>query len=259
MSGADLRLGRWQDVLEGEECDALICDPPYGQRTHEGHDSANNQAPGMFPNKLGYEHWTAGDVGQFVDAWAPRVSGWLVAMTSHDLVPAWEATLAAAGRYTFAPLPYLDPGKAPRVLGDGPASWTVHIIVSRPRDGAWLKKWRADRKDAGLSRSLPGAYVRSAGDVVWDPPRRVKAKKRMGGKPPAVMRAIVRDYSRPGDIVCDPFAGHGTTLLAALTEGRRAIGAEVDPIAHAAACARLDCGYTPDMFAGLPMVGGPTR
>lgn len=37
-----------------------------------------------------------------------------------------------------------------------------------------------------------------------------------------------RDYTRPGQVVLDTHAGWGTTLLAAMLEGRRAIGAEVD-------------------------------
>jgi len=60
-----------------------------------------------------------------------------------------------------------------------------------------------------------------------------------------LMRAIVSDYSRPGDLVCDPFAGGGTTLLAAAIEGRRAIGAEESPETYARAVRRLSAGYTP--------------
>jgi len=67
----------------------------------------------------------------------------------------------------------------------------------------------------------------------------------IGGKPLALMRAIVRDYSRPGDLVVDPCAGGGTTLLAAAIEGRRAIGAEIDPETYAKAVERLSRPYTP--------------
>jgi len=70
----------------------------------------------------------------------------------------------------------------------------------------------------------------------------------MGGKPLRLMRAIVRDYTRPGDIVCDPCAGGGTTLLAALTEGRGAVGAEMDPAHYEIARKRLAAGYTPPLF-----------
>ena len=39
------------------------------------------------------------DVAEFVGSWAPRTERWIVAMTSHDLIPAWEAALDAAVGY----------------------------------------------------------------------------------------------------------------------------------------------------------------
>jgi DNA methylase len=42
------------------------------------------------------------------------------------------------------------------------------------------------------------------------------------------MRPFVRAYSRPGDVVFDPFCGFGTTLLAAALEGREGLGMEID-------------------------------
>lgn len=47
------------------------------------------------------------------------------------------------------------------------------------------------------------------------------------GKPQWLMRAIVQHYTTAGDLVCDPLAGWGSTLRAALDEGRRALGSEV--------------------------------
>ena len=80
-----------------------------------------------------------------------------------------------------------------------------------------------------------------------------------GGKPLGLMRAIVRDYTRPGHLVCDPCAGGGTTLIAAAIEGRHAIGAEMDPETYEKAQRRIAGGYTPDMFtteAGAPVGKG---
>ena len=48
--------------------------------------------------------------------------------------------------------------------------------------------------------------------------------------PLALLARIILSSSRPGDVVFDPFAGTGTTLVAASLLGRKGIGAEVDPI-----------------------------
>ena len=45
-------------------------------------------------------------------------------------------------------------------------------------------------------------------------------------------RTIVERLTEPGATVVDPFAGHGTTLHAAVATGRHAIGAESDRAAY---------------------------
>jgi site-specific DNA-methyltransferase (adenine-specific) len=60
-------------------------------------------------------------------------------------------------------------------------------------------------------------------------------KHHMTGKPTGVMRALVR-LCPPGGVVLDPFAGSGTSLVAAALEGRRGLGFEVT--AHYAKVAR---------------------
>lgn len=49
-------------------------------------------------------------------------------------------------------------------------------------------------------------------------------------KPVALVADAIRDCSRRGEIVLDPFMGSGTTILAAERVGRRGYGLEIDPL-----------------------------
>lgn len=55
----------------------------------------------------------------------------------------------------------------------------------------------------------------------------VRNKHHLVGKPTELMRELVKPCP-PGGIVLDPFAGSGTTIIAAELEGRRALGFEID-------------------------------
>ena len=43
------------------------------------------------------------------------------------------------------------------------------------------------------------------------------------------VRHWIRQVSEPGELVVDPFLGSGTTAVAAVLEGRRFIGCDIDP------------------------------
>lgn len=258
----DLRLGRYQDVLADVECDAVIADPPFGERTHaawrsgeresgadykrgaktRGKRGGSDIAAKLKRGPITYGSWTPADVDEFVRFWAPRCRGWIVALTSHDLAPAYQASYEAAGLYSFAPLPCVTWGGSIRLSGDGPSSWTVWAMVARPKTRE-MQRWG----------TLPGAYDVSHGHHGASRGGPVGGR----GKPLDLMRAIVNDYSRPGDLVCDPCAGYGSTLAAALTKGRRAVGAEVDAEVHAEALRRLAGVQYVDLFdSGRASQGG---
>jgi site-specific DNA-methyltransferase (adenine-specific) len=56
---------------------------------------------------------------------------------------------------------------------------------------------------------------------------------------PEPARYYITRLTRPGDLVCDPFAGSGTTAATALALGRRFVGAELDPETYAVARGRI--------------------
>jgi site-specific DNA-methyltransferase (adenine-specific) len=48
-------------------------------------------------------------------------------------------------------------------------------------------------------------------------------------KPVGLMRHLIEVTTKPGDLILDPFAGSGTTLVAAIQSGRQYIGVEISP------------------------------
>lgn len=211
-----LYLGRWEDVLSSAEVgqvDVLITDAPYSKRTHEStRGMGGERADGYGMDGLAptYDSWAPEDAIAFVEAWSPRVRGWMACLCDHTLIPTYQQAYERMGRYVFAPVPCVIRGMSVRLAGDGPSSEAVYLMVARPAT-AEFKRWG----------TLPGAYTGG----------RDEGAKGGRGKPRWLIDAIVRDYSRPGDLVCDPLAGYGVTLISALLQRRRAIGAEMDEAA----------------------------
>jgi DNA modification methylase len=70
-------------------------------------------------------------------------------------------------------------------------------------------------------------------------------------KPPELARHFIRLHTQPGETVLDPFMGGGSTGVAAVMEGRRFIGIEVDEKFFDLACGKItDARKQPDLFVG---------
>lgn len=77
----------------------------------------------------------------------------------------------------------------------------------------------------------------------WNTPLNMADKERYGHptiKPLDIIRTMVRNSTREGDVVLDPYMGSGTTGLACVMEDRQFIGCEINPEYYAIAKRR--CG-----------------
>lgn len=110
--------------------------------------------------------------------------------------------------------------------------WTPWVLAQRLGPGP--KRLR-ERYDDGSGGWAPNA-VSTAPNIAVVPRLSTHSTERVAGpngrhptqKPLELMRYVVSVVSEPGDLVLDPFAGSGTTLVAATVEGRRAVGVEVN-------------------------------
>ena len=59
-------------------------------------------------------------------------------------------------------------------------------------------------------------------------------------KPTELVQQLIEMFSEPGQLICDPFLGSGTTAVAAVKADRHYIGWEIDPDYFQICCDRLD-------------------
>ncbi len=62
----------------------------------------------------------------------------------------------------------------------------------------------------------------------------------LGSFPAALAQAFIGRYSRPGDVVIDPFSGRGTVPLQACAERRIGVGVDLNPLAAVLTAAKTD-------------------
>lgn len=88
-----------------------------------------------------------------------------------------------------------------------------------------------------LSKGYPPKPKAAIGDVI--PWSFSGNKLHPTQKPLSVLKPLVQTFSAPDGLILDPFAGSGSTLVAASRLGRPYLGIELDPTYHAAAADRL--------------------
>ena len=98
------------------------------------------------------------------------------------------------------------------------ASGEIQDAYGMPYEMIWI----SGKKKSNIIRNLWAGFTRKAENVD-------KERLHPTQKPVAVMREIVEYLSDEKDVVLDPFAGSGSTLVACFQLNRKAIGIEFDP------------------------------
>lgn len=108
------------------------------------------------------------------------------------------------------------------------------VLAQAPREGTFVQNW--DKWETGLI-DVSDPFIdkgRFPGTVISVS----KTRERYGhmtAKPVDLLRHLIRIFCAPGSLVLDPFAGSGSTGVAALLEGREFRGFEIEvDMAHRA-------------------------
>jgi site-specific DNA-methyltransferase (adenine-specific) len=210
-----LWLGDCRTVAEWLSADVLVTDPPYGRAWKQGSDMPSHGRRAQSAGHGGIQ----GDDGTAVrdsaiGLWGPR-------------------TACVFGDLTLAP----------------PPGTKQTLIYRKPPDAGARGATGGFRRDAEAIYLL-GAWPSGIGgkSSVLVTAARIQGSDHglaaRGGHPHAkpvdVMETLIS--ACPPGVIADPFAGSGSTLVAARNLGRRAIGVELDERYCEAAARRLSQG-----------------
>ena len=83
------------------------------------------------------------------------------------------------------------------------------------------------RPEPGAIVDLDAEEIRRCASPLWTMAPAGRRREHPHKAPTTLVRRMIAMFSRPGDLVVDPFAGSGTTLEIAVKMGRRAVGYEI--------------------------------
>lgn len=213
-----LYLGDCREVTEWLGADVLVTDPPYGRGWKQGWSAKRGGVDG--------HAGIAGDKDTGLRDWALNAWGDRLAVVFGDLMLAPPAGNKQTMAYRKPP---------------GSGSKGTHAGFRRDLEAIYLVgPWPAGIDAAGSS-SLIASGARFQGGAIG-------CQSRYGhphAKPVDVMETLIA--ACPPGVIADPFAGSGSTLVAARNQGRACIGVEVDERYCEMAARRL---AQADLFGG---------
>lgn len=220
IGGVRLLLGDCREIVRTlDDVDIVLTDPPYGDTaTHAGHLSSVMLRDGTPAGQaLGFDGITGDDLLAMAGDWCALARRWVVFTCE------WRHAhrLDEAGLLIRLGI-WRKPDGAPQFTGDRPGTgWEAVAICHRPG----RKRWNGGGRHA-----------------FWSVPKG-RGDGHPTQKPLALMAALVSDFTEPGEVILDPFAGSGTTCVAAMRAGRGAIGIERDPKHFETACRRVEAEW----------------
>jgi len=198
----------YDSLMQGDVADMVFTDPPYNVNyANSAKDKMRGKDRAILNDNLGDDFYDF-----LLAALTPIVAhcrgGIYVAMSSSELDVLQAAFRTAGGKWST----FIIWAKNTFTLGRADYQRQYEPILYGWPEGA-QRHWCGDRDQ---------------GDV-WNIKKPQKNDLHPTMKPVELVERAIRNSSRPGNLVLDPFGGSGTTLIAAEKSGRVARLIELDP------------------------------
>jgi DNA modification methylase len=203
-------------LMQGKRGVLMATDPPYGI-DFKGSRFQSRQVQGKW--RAGIQ----GDKRQGLDfrAWLVLwLKSWFHSLTGDSAIYTWTAQLGEGVQCYHA---LRDAG----LFVQGQIAWVKNVFSAGGSDYRWQHEvcWYGFWKNG--NRRWFGGRDQS---TVWRINRVAGAKYlHPNQKPVELYHRPIRNHTKEGEIVCEPFAGAGTQFIAAQQLGRVCYGMEIDP------------------------------
>jgi DNA modification methylase len=202
-------------IGEATHADILWTDPPYGVAYQTKLSTEEAVARRRRTDGLEVTNDLPEDIPALLAATfnlAPLRAGgafYVASPSSGEVLPVFYAALAQSGMAVREQLIWV---KDVFVMGRQDYHWRHEPILYGWKEGAG-HEWHGGRQQ----------------DTVWEIPRPRRSESHPTMKPVELVARGLANSSRPGDLVYEPFAGSGRTIIAAEQTGRRCVALEIDP------------------------------
>ena len=208
LCGDSTKAECFEHLLQGEQVDMVFTDPPYNVNyANTAKDKMRGTNRAILNDNLG-----DGFYDFLLAALTPTIAncrgGIYVAMSSSELDVLQSAFREAGGKWST----FVIWAKNTFTLGRSDYQRQYEPILYGWPEGA-TRHWCGDRDQSD----------------VWQIKKPHKNDLHPTMKPVELVERAIRNSSRPGNVVLDPFGGSGTTLIAAEKSGRLARLIELDP------------------------------
>ena len=214
--------------LADKSVDVTIADPPYESEAHN--------AGRRVVISRGGERTIAGDgidFDEICEVDRAEAASQIARVSRHravvfcqvEAVQAWREAFNAAGMPYRRALVWVKPDAMPSLHGRWPGQAFESIVLAQHRGAPPCPLGGKARSYSFVRAQAPDGYSKNPHPTT---------------KPLPLMQQLVADFTDPDDLVLDPFAGSGTTAIAALMLGRRFVGWERDANYHAIATRRIN-------------------
>lgn len=211
-----------------ESFDLIVTDPPYGVGWR-----SNSRAERFDP--------IIGDDGSLDVPAALTLAGHLLRRTRHAYIFGrfdLQFPLGVKAELTW--------DKVRLGAGDTTSTWAPS---SEP---IMFATRAADRNARNIAAGAVPARLRQGTVLSYPRPNATAVRRHPTEKPVPLLRRLIESSSRYGERVLDPFLGCGSTLVAAIVEGRGGVGIEIDERYAQTAAERCDAAI--DAYAALEKI-----